>query len=65
MTGLMITHIVIGVLNAVAACLCLTAAGMKYVDNGEADLVNLLLGSINILCAMYNIAWITTVLNMA
>jgi hypothetical protein len=61
----MITHIVIGALNTVAACGCLTVAGMKYVDKGEADLVNLLLGSINILCAVYNIAWITEMLNIA
>ena len=65
MTGLMIAHIAIGTLNAVAACGCLIVAGMRYVDKGEADLVNLLLGSINILCAMYNIAWITTMLNIA
>ena len=65
MTGLMIAHIVIGALNAVAVCGCLTVAGMKYVDRGEADLVNLLLGSINILCAMYNIAWVTQMLNVA
>lgn len=65
MTGLMILHIAIGTLNAVAAILCLTVAGMSYVDRNEVDLVNLLLGSINILCAMYNIAWVTQMLNAA
>lgn len=65
MTGLMILHIAIGALNAVAACLCLTVAGMSYVDRGETDLVNLLLGSINILCAMYNIIWVVEMLNAA
>lgn len=46
--------IVVGILNAIAACACFVVAGESYVL-GEIDLVNILLGSINFLCAVYNI----------
>ena len=65
MTGLIIAHIIIGALNAVAACICLSVAGMTDVNRGEFNLVNILLGSINFLCAVYNIAWVTEMLNIA
>ena len=61
MNRIVIAHLVVGVLNAIAACACLTVAGMNYVNIGECDLVNILLGSINFLCAVYNITWACTV----